>query len=78
MIILLGKQKKALKIKGKQDPNLSLGSSFHFLLHLCHSVSLYSQMVPIHSAYHKRPFCSGFNKSKNRLKCVASEVSKHS
>ena len=24
MIILLGKQKKALKIKGKQDPNLSL------------------------------------------------------
>lgn len=56
MIISLCKQEKTLRIKCRQDQNLFLDTPSTFLLYTYHSVCLYSQMVPVHSAYHRHPF----------------------
>ena len=77
MIISLCKQEKTLRIKCRQDQNLFLDTPSTFLLYTYHSVCLYSQMVPVHSAYHRHPFCNGFDKYEKSLNCVEFEVSKH-
>ena len=56
MTISLCKQEKTLRIKCRQDQNLFLDTPSTFLLYTYHSVCLYSQMVPVHSAYHRHPF----------------------